>query len=187
LSGLVRSNPVLSIASTDPISIQAKKQQEIVVGLTACQVDDPWLVLLDADYVGKLCFLHDISLRHKLYRICKIAYWDSTRKRYASWEATMEPVHVCPEGSVFIHDDDAVVMSAGRRVTKASALLGYVLAEYVDGDEADPTRTDCVDKYVMDALEKHHAYTSKINPPVLASVRLAPLSTRHRCRMMQRS
>jgi hypothetical protein len=73
----------------------------------------------------------------------------------------MEPVHVSSEGSVFIHDDDAVVMSAGRRVTKASALLGYVLAEYVDGDEADPTRTDFVDKYVMNALEKHVAHTSK--------------------------
>ena len=119
------------------------------------------MVLLDAEYVGKLCFLHDISLRHKLYRICKIAYWDSTRKRNASWEATMEPVHVCPEGGNFIHNDDAVVMSAGHRVTKASALLGYVLAEYVDGDNADPTRTDCVDIYVMDALQKHDAYTSK--------------------------
>ena len=137
MSGLVRSNPVLSLASTDPISILAKQQQDIAVGLTACQVDDPWLVLLHAEYVGKLCFLHDISLRHKLYRICKIAYWDSTRKRNASWEATMEPVHVSPEGSVFIHNDDAVVMSAGHRVTKASALLGYVLAEYVDGDNAD--------------------------------------------------
>ncbi len=52
-------------------------------------------------------------------------------------------------------------MSAGHRVTKASALLGYVLAEYFDGDEADPTRTDCVDIYVMDALKKHVAYTSK--------------------------
>ncbi len=90
----------------------------------------------------------------------------------------MEPVHVSPEGSVFIHDDDAVVMSAGRRVTKASALLGYVLVEYVDGDEADPTRTDCVDKYVMDALENTSRTRQK--PPaanrlpiVLASVRLA--------------
>jgi hypothetical protein len=103
LSGLVRSNPVLSLASTDPISIQAKKKQAITVGLTASQVDDPWLVLLDGEYVGKLCFLNDISLRHKLYRICRISYWDSTRKRNASWEATMEPVHVAPDGTVFVH------------------------------------------------------------------------------------
>jgi hypothetical protein len=50
LSGLARSNPVLSLASTDPLSILAKKQQEIAVGLTACQVDDP-------------CFLHDKKLK----------------------------------------------------------------------------------------------------------------------------
>ncbi len=66
-----------------------------------------------------------------------------------------------PGGSVFIHNDDAVVMSAGHRVTKASALLGYVLAEHVDSENSDPTRTDCVDIYVMDALKKHDAYTSK--------------------------
>ncbi len=150
------------------VSIQAKKQQEIAVGLTACQVDDPWLVMLDAEYVGKLCFLHDISLRHKLYRICKIAYWESTRKRNASREATMEPVHVSPECSVFIHDDDTIVMSAGRRLTKASALICYVLAEYVDGDEAEPIRTNCVDKYVMDSLEKKTSRTRQ-KPPATAN------------------
>ena len=80
----------------------------------------------------------------------------------------MEPVHVSPESSVFIHNDDAVVMSAGHRVTKASALLGYVLAEYVDGDDADPTRTDCVDIYIMDALKKHGAYTLKALPSTQA-------------------
>ncbi len=60
-----------------------------------------------------------------------------------------------------IHDDDAVVMTCGKRLVKAKSLIGYVLAEYVDGDGADPTRTDCVDKYIMDALAKHHAYTAK--------------------------
>ena len=117
--------------------------------------------MLDAEYVGKLCFLNDISLRHKLYCICRIAYWNSTRTRHASWEATMEPVHVSQDGSVFIHDDDAVVMTCGKRIAKARSLLGYVLAEYVDGDDQEPTRTDCVDKYVMDAMHKHLAYSSK--------------------------
>jgi hypothetical protein len=120
--------------------------------------------MLDAEYVGKLCFLYDISLRHKLYRICKIAYWYSTRKTNASWEATIEPVHVSTDGTVFIHDDGAVIIYAGKCLTKTSALLGYFLAEYVDGDDADPTRTDCVDKYVMNALHKHLAYKSKATP-----------------------
>jgi hypothetical protein len=174
LSGLVRNNPVLSLGSTDPLSIKAKQQQAVAVGLTASQIDDPWLVILDAEYVGKLCFLNDVSLRHKLYRICKIAYWDSSRTRNASWEATMEPVHVSTDGTPFVHDDDVVVMSSGKRLTKASALLGYVLAEYVDGDDAEPTRSDCVDKYVMDAMHKHIAYTSKNThrqrPPVRKSL-----------------
>jgi hypothetical protein len=86
----------------------------------------------------------------------------SSRTKNASWEATMEPVHVSTDGSTCVHDDDVVVMSTGQRLTKVSALLGYVLAEYVDGDEAKPTRTDCVDKYAMDAMHKHLAYTSKV-------------------------
>jgi hypothetical protein len=75
----------------------------------------------------------------------------------------MEPVHVSEDGSVFIHDDDAVVMTCGKRIAKARSLLGYVVAEYVDGDDQEPTRTDCVDKYVMDAMHKHLAYSSKGN------------------------
>ena len=73
----------------------------------------------------------------------------------------MEPVHVSKDDTFIIHDDDAVVMTCGKRLVKARSLIGYVLAEYVDGDDADPTRTDCVDKYIMDALVKHHAYSAK--------------------------
>jgi hypothetical protein len=73
----------------------------------------------------------------------------------------MEPVYVSEDDTFFVHDDDAVIMTCGKRLVKARSLIGYVLAEYVDGDDADPTRTDCVDKYIMDALTKHHAYTAK--------------------------
>jgi hypothetical protein len=75
----------------------------------------------------------------------------------------MEPVHVSKDDTFIIHDDDAVVMTCGKRLVKARSLIGYVLAEYVDGDGADSTRTDCVDKYIIDALAKHHAYTAKSN------------------------
>ncbi len=173
--GLVRNNPMLSLALTDPLSIKAKQQQAVAVGLTATQIDDPWLVMLDEEYVGKLCFLNDVSLHHKLFRICKIAYWNSTRTRNASWKATVEPVHVSADGTPFVHDDDVVVMTTGQRLTKASALLGYVLAEYVDGDDAESTRSDCVDKYVMNAMQKHVAYTTSKNtasqrPPARTSL-----------------
>jgi hypothetical protein len=146
------------------VSIRAKQQQQIAIGLQAAQSDDPWLIELEREYIGKFCFLHDISLRHKLYRICKIAYWPSTASRYASWEGTMEPVHLRTDGTVFMHDDDVVRCSNARIMTKAKAYLGYILAEYVDGDEAEPTRSDCVDRYIMNALQKHEAFLHKTRP-----------------------
>jgi hypothetical protein len=66
LNGLVRSNPVINLASTDLISIRAKQQQQIAVGLQVAQCDDPWLIDLEHEYIGQLCFLNDVSLRHKL-------------------------------------------------------------------------------------------------------------------------
>jgi hypothetical protein len=164
LNTIVRSNPVINQASTDPVSIRAKQQQQIAIGLKAAQSDDPWLIELEQEYIGKLCFLHDISLRHKLYRICKIAYWPSTASRYASWEGTMEPVHLREDGTLFMHDDDVVRCSNGRIMTKAKAYLGYILAEYVDGDDAEPTRSDCVDRYIMNSLQKHEAFLHKTRP-----------------------
>jgi hypothetical protein len=50
-------------------------------------------------------------------------------------------------------------------VTKADKLIGYILAEYIDGDDAEPTRFDCVDRYAFNAKEKHHAYLLKKRPP----------------------
>jgi hypothetical protein len=44
----------------------------------------------------------------------------------------------------------------------ADKLIGYILAEYIDGDDAEPTRSDCVDRYIFNALEKHAAYMLKI-------------------------
>jgi hypothetical protein len=46
----------------------------------------------------------------------------------------------------------------GQRLTKSASLLGYIVAQYIDGDDEDPTRTECVDLYVEDALPKHRAY-----------------------------
>ena len=185
LSGLVRLNPIIDCASTGPLSIKAKAIQDNAVGLKAMQSDDPWLVELDREYVGKLCYLHDISLRHKLYRICRVAYWPSTKTRYASWEGTMEPVHVDQDdGSLYQLDEDVVVVSEAKRITKANKLIGYIQAEYIDGDDAEPTRSDCVDRYAFQALEKHNTFTLKCSGPKEptatpksaphAKVRLAP-------------
>jgi hypothetical protein len=161
-TGLIRSNPVINLASTDPISFRAKQQQQIAVGLQVAQSDDPWLIDLEREYhIGQFGFLHDISLRHRLYWICKISYWPSTSTRYASWEGTMEPVHLHTDGTVFMREEDVVRCSNGRVMTKAKAYLGYILMEYIDGDEAEPTRSDFVNRCIMNSMQKHEAFVHK--------------------------
>jgi hypothetical protein len=59
------------------------------------------------------------------------------------------------------------------RLTKSSKLLGYILAQYVDGDEEDPTRTDCVDLYIENAVPKHRAFLHRLDkdsPPLIATL-----------------
>ncbi len=47
ISGLVRLNPIINLASTDPLSTKAKAAQDLDMGLKVAQSDDPWLVNLD--------------------------------------------------------------------------------------------------------------------------------------------
>ncbi len=77
----------------------------------------------------------------------------------------MEPVHLYPDGSLYPLDDDVIHLSNGKTMTKADKLIGYILVEYIDGDEAEPTRSDCVDRYAFRALAKHHAYMDKTRQP----------------------
>jgi hypothetical protein len=161
LSGLVRRVPTLNVNSTNARALKLRKDMEDRVCLQAAQGDDPWLVFLTEEYVGKICFLDDIAERHKLYRVCKIAYWTSNKTRFANWEATLEPVHMSSDGTFYVNDKDVVLGPKGIRLTKSKCLLGYILAQYIDGDEEEPTRTDCVDLYIENAIEKLKAYVFK--------------------------
>ncbi len=72
--------------------------------------------------------------------------------------------------NVYMNDADVVRCSNGKKLTKANILLGYILAEYIEGDNAEPTRSDCVDRYIMNALQKHHAFNLKITPTSTVAV-----------------
>jgi hypothetical protein len=72
LSGLLRKTPVLEEDTTNPISTEAKKQMDEYLVLQAEQVDDPWLLLLEKEYKGQVCFVHDIAARHKLFRVANV-------------------------------------------------------------------------------------------------------------------
>ena len=70
----------------------------------------------------------------------------------------MEPVNLLPSGEFAVRDEATVLDPKGVRLTKSKALLGYILAQYIDGDDEEPTRSDCVDLYIENAIEKLRAY-----------------------------
>ena len=67
---------------------------------------------------------------------------------------TLEPVDLLASGLFEVPDEHTVLGPKGVRLTKSKALLGYVLAQYKDGDEAEPTRSECLDLYIENALVK---------------------------------
>ncbi len=154
---MVADNFLIGV-TTNPVATDAKKAMDEYLVLQAEQVDDPWLLLLEQEYKGHVCFVNDIAARHKLYRVAKISFWSSTKYEYANWEATLEPIHLAADGSYFVHDNDSVLGPNGTRVTMAKCLRGYILAQYIDGDDEDPQRTVCVDEYMANALERHVSY-----------------------------
>ncbi len=70
-------------------------------------------------------------------------------------EATLEFIHLSSDGSYFVHDKDSVVGSNGTRITRS---MGYILAQYINGDEEDPERTVSVDEYMTNALARNATY-----------------------------
>ena len=97
-----------------------------------------------------------------MYRVCNIAYWTSNKTRYSNWEATLEPVHLLASGLFEVANEDTILGPNGVRLTKSKVLLGYILAQYIDGDDEEPTRSDCVDDYIENAIEKLTAYLFKL-------------------------
>ncbi len=40
----------------------------------------------------------------------------------------------------------------------AKCYRGYILAQYINGDDEDPQRTVCVDEYMTNAIERNDLY-----------------------------
>jgi hypothetical protein len=67
VTGLVRKTLVLCSATTSSYSVQHKARQEQEASRLALQTDDPWLVSLTEEYVGRFCFVSELPLRQKLF------------------------------------------------------------------------------------------------------------------------
>jgi hypothetical protein len=43
---------------------------------------------------------------------------------FINWEATLEPIHLSPDGQFYVADEDVVIGPKGIRITKSKVLLG---------------------------------------------------------------
>jgi hypothetical protein len=59
-----------------------------------------------------------------------------------------------PNGEFLVPDEWTVLSPNG--------VLGYILAQYIDGDDEEPTRSECVDPYIENAIQKLKAYLFKL-------------------------
>ena len=82
--------------------------------------------------------------------------------RYPCWEATSEPVYL-NNGDYVVHDRHVTVGPNGTRLTKKSSLTGFALAEYSNGDHADPVSLpfpkECHDRFLQ-----RHARNTAVPP-----------------------
>ncbi len=119
--------------------------------------DNPWLTSLQAEWVGKI--LYDGGY----FRVVQVQYVPNQgNNRYPCWEATYEPVYF-NNGQYVVHDRNVSVGQNGRRVILKSSLVGFALAEYSNGDNADPV-------VLPHAANFHAAFLKRKTPKPACSI-----------------
>jgi hypothetical protein len=138
---LVRNLPVISEAYLNPRSRHLKKLQQATVAALAQPKDNPWYTRLHEAYIGKI--LWDGGL----YRVFAIQYnANKGRNVFPCWEATTEPVYKADDGTFLVHPRHQTTMEDGSRKLLKSAEVGFALAEYSHGDDAEPVQLTFVDQ-----------------------------------------
>ncbi len=104
-------------------------------------------VELHAKYFQKILFDFETRATVKLFRVVSIQFVRSyTSSRLSCWEATCEPVYRDSMSGTF--HVPAEMQVPGSHVTLTHALVGYCVAEYGAGLDADPTYLPWVDNYI---------------------------------------
>ena len=131
-TGLVRRLPVIAPQFANPLSLRLKRLQDADIAKQMAPTDNPWLTSLQEAWVGKI--LYDGGY----FRVLNVQYVpNKNNNRYPCWEVTTEPVYLL-NGDYIVHDRNVSVSQNGRRITLKSSLVGFALAEYSNGDDADP-------------------------------------------------
>jgi hypothetical protein len=144
---LVRSLPVISEMFQNPVALRLKTEQEAHIRAMVMPKDNPWLAKLQSEYLNKI--LWDGGY----FRVLAVQYLSNKNtNRYPCWEATTEPVFKDEHGEFVVHDRHVSVGKDGTRTLIKSSMVGFTLAEYSNGDDADPVRLTfadtCIAKFI---------------------------------------
>jgi hypothetical protein len=153
---LVRQLPVISEQYLNPSSSRLKKLQASTVAAMAQPKDNPWYTRLMETYLGKILW----DGGH--FRVIAIQYVPNKGKNvYPCWEATTEPVFMGDDGKFIVHDRHLVTMDDGTKKLLKSAEVGFALAEYSQGDDAEPMKLTFADECHAKFLQREERQASK--------------------------
>jgi hypothetical protein len=165
---LVRNLPVISEAYLNPRSTHLKQLQQETVAALAKPKDNPWYTRLHEAYLGKI--LWDGGL----FRVFAIQYNSNKgRNVFPCWEATAEPVYKADDGTFLVHRRHQTTTADGSTKLLKSAEVGFALAEYSLGDEAEPVQLPFVDECHAKFLQRE-ARQPSARPPARQRRQLAP-------------
>jgi len=165
---LVRSLPVISEMFQNPEALRLKTEQEAQIRAMAMPKDNPWLAMFQNEYLNKI--LWDGGY----FRVFAVQYVpNKNTNRYPCWEATTEPVFKDDHGDFVVHDRHVTIGKDGTRTLLKSSMVGFALAEYSNGDDADPVRLTFADTCIAKFLTRQ-ARTSATPKP---SARKRPAQT----------
>jgi hypothetical protein len=146
---LVRSLPLISETFQNPVALRLKTEQEAQIRAMVTPKDNPWLAKFQSEYLNKI--LWDGGY----YRVFAVQYVpNKNTNRYPCWEATTEPVFKDDRGEFVVHDRHVSVGKDGTRTLLKSSMVGFALAEYSNGDDADPVRLTFADTCIAKFLTR---------------------------------
>jgi hypothetical protein len=143
----IRSLPTLSVEFYNPKAANLKAEFSQQIAALANPQDDPVYLELFEKYNQKILYDFETRATAKLFRIVSIQFVRSyTASRFSCWEATCEPVYRDANAGTF--HVPCEIQVPGSHVTLTHALVGYCVAEYAAGLEAEPTYLPWVDNYI---------------------------------------
>jgi hypothetical protein len=143
----IRSLPTLSLEFYNPKAAILKADFSQQIAALATPTDDPVYLQLSEKYKQKIIYDYETRSTAKLFRIVSIQFVRSyTASRFSCWEATCEPVYRDAATGTF--HVPCEIQVPGSLVTLTHALVGYCVAEYTAGLEAEPTYLPWVDNYM---------------------------------------